>query len=200
MKKDEADERFTVFFGGPDFGPKFGPSPSWKFPNIFPISDSKFRNVIYQKKNLCTSCQNFQEKKHCALIYILINDRNHISLRIINRNKFSQFSYFVAIFPIWKVPSPKLWGKNTVKMLHYIDETSVTSVSTNWSNISEIFWQLSKTFMTGKWKSSNINRGENVDDNIFLPLCPLSTWFEYRAWRGNYLKTTNQHKMRKIIF
>lgn len=59
VKKDEADERFTVFFGGPDFGPKFGPSPSWKFPNIFPISDSKFRNVIYQKKNLCTSCQNF---------------------------------------------------------------------------------------------------------------------------------------------
>jgi hypothetical protein len=25
-------------------GPKFGPSPQWKFPNIFPISDLKIPN------------------------------------------------------------------------------------------------------------------------------------------------------------
>jgi hypothetical protein len=33
----------SVFFG-PDLGPKFGPSPNWKFPNIFPISDLKIPN------------------------------------------------------------------------------------------------------------------------------------------------------------
>jgi hypothetical protein len=34
------------FFGGPDLGPKLGPSPNWKLPNIFPISDLKIPFII----------------------------------------------------------------------------------------------------------------------------------------------------------
>jgi hypothetical protein len=33
-----------VFFFGPDLGPKLGPIPNWKFPNIFPIYDLKIPN------------------------------------------------------------------------------------------------------------------------------------------------------------
>jgi hypothetical protein len=43
---------FISDFLGPDWGPRFGPSPNWKFPNIFPISDLKIPNHYqnYKKK------------------------------------------------------------------------------------------------------------------------------------------------------
>jgi hypothetical protein len=33
-----------IVFWGFDLGPKFGPIPNWKFPNIFQISDLKIPN------------------------------------------------------------------------------------------------------------------------------------------------------------
>jgi hypothetical protein len=63
--------QYSVFFGGPDLGPKFGPSPNWKFRNIFPISDLKIP-IHYQnhkkrkkekKRRYCNSRkteQNYQ--------------------------------------------------------------------------------------------------------------------------------------------
>jgi hypothetical protein len=41
---------FPVIFLGPDWGSKFGPSPNWKFPNIFPISDLKIPNHYQNHK------------------------------------------------------------------------------------------------------------------------------------------------------
>jgi hypothetical protein len=38
-------------FLGPDFGPKFGPSPNKKFPDIFPIWSPKLP-IVCDKKNV----------------------------------------------------------------------------------------------------------------------------------------------------
>lgn len=51
---------FQVFWG-PELGPKFSPISNWEFSNILPNVDQKFP-IVFKKKQLWTSCQNFQER------------------------------------------------------------------------------------------------------------------------------------------